>query len=291
MSNTKKLFSLAVSIYFNYNICYFGSEINENHQIIQISIPKAGTHLLAKCIHLMTGRDTVTWYASNEQFLIQNYYYVSITDLKHLINLEKNKFWITHLFYSKEYANLLNNKNFKTFFIYRDPRDQVVSLAFYMLQWNAFWPLSSSMSFDDLLLDIIVNGTTFNNHPPVKNVDELYRAYLPWFALPNILALRFEDLIGSKGGGLQDTQLTTLKKIALHLQLQLSKNELSEIANKLFGETGTFREGKIGSWKKHFKDKHIKAFKQVAGQLLIDLGYEKDFNWSNDDFSSENKIL
>lgn len=41
----------------------------------------------------------------------------------------------------------------------------------------------------------------------------------------------------------------------------------------------TFRKGQTGGWKKHFTSDQKKLFKKVAGQLLIDLGYEKDFNW------------
>jgi len=41
----------------------------------------------------------------------------------------------------------------------------------------------------------------------------------------------------------------------------------------------TFRSGKTGEWKKHFTPEHKKLFKDVAGDLLIKLGYEKDKGW------------
>ncbi len=41
----------------------------------------------------------------------------------------------------------------------------------------------------------------------------------------------------------------------------------------------TFRSGKTGEWKNHFTDEHKKIFKDVAGDLLIKLGYEKDNDW------------
>jgi sulfotransferase 6B1 len=41
----------------------------------------------------------------------------------------------------------------------------------------------------------------------------------------------------------------------------------------------TFRQGKSGGWRKHFTPEIRDLFKQTAGQLLIDLGYEKDLNW------------
>jgi len=41
----------------------------------------------------------------------------------------------------------------------------------------------------------------------------------------------------------------------------------------------TFRSGKTGGWKQHFTDKHKKLFKEVAGDLLVRLGYEKNNDW------------
>ncbi|MDL1944847.1 sulfotransferase domain-containing protein, partial [Chloroflexi bacterium CFX2] len=41
----------------------------------------------------------------------------------------------------------------------------------------------------------------------------------------------------------------------------------------------TFRSGKAGGWKEHFTEEHKKLFKNVAGDLLARLGYEKDDDW------------
>ena len=65
----------------------------------------------------------------------------------------------------------------------------------------------------------------------------------------------------------------------------MSNEKIDKVANAVFGGEGppgclnTFRTGQIGSWKYYFNKKHKKVFKKIAGQLLIDLGYEKDFEW------------
>ena len=41
----------------------------------------------------------------------------------------------------------------------------------------------------------------------------------------------------------------------------------------------TFRSGKTGGWKQHFSDEHKKLFKDVAGDLLVRLGYERSNDW------------
>ena len=43
--------------------------------------------------------------------------------------------------------------------------------------------------------------------------------------------------------------------------------------------SSNFRSGKIGSWKTEFDSENIKKFKELAGESLIKLKYEKDLNW------------
>ena len=90
----------------------------------------------------------------------------------------------------------------------------------------------------------------------------------------------FEDLVGEKGGGSKESQLEVIKAIVKHLDISLTEKEIQEnVIDKLFGGTGTFREGKIGAWKNYFTPEHKKLFKLYGGEMLIKLGYEKDLNW------------
>ena len=41
----------------------------------------------------------------------------------------------------------------------------------------------------------------------------------------------------------------------------------------------TFRSGKTGGWREFFTEEHKKLFKDVAGDLLVRLGYEKNNDW------------
>jgi sulfotransferase 6B1 len=103
---------------------------------------------------------------------------------------------------------------------------------------------------------------------------------MPWIVMtPYTCAVKFEDLIGEKGGGSLPRQQETIIRIAQYLGYKLSQADLQTIIDNLFGGTYSFREGKIGEWKHYFNDQHKTAFKKIAGQLLIDLGYENDFNW------------
>jgi hypothetical protein len=41
----------------------------------------------------------------------------------------------------------------------------------------------------------------------------------------------------------------------------------------------TFRQGQTGDWRNHFVEEHRSTFKEVAGDTLVRLGYEKDLDW------------
>ena len=97
---------------------------------------------------------------------------------------------------------------------------------------------------------------------------------MPWLHDPMIYTTTFEKLVGPDGGGTKEEQLSEVQNIANHIGVKISLEEAVQVANSLFGDTGTFREGKIGSWKKHFTEEHIKIFKEQTGDLLYKLGYE-----------------
>jgi hypothetical protein len=97
--------------------------------------------------------------------------------------------------------------------------------------------------------------------------------------LPNVLSIRFENLVGPQGGGSQEAQIQTITAIAQHINQPITEYEAIFYGECIFGGTFSFNKGKIGSWKDYFTPDQRKLFKEHAGQLLIDLGYEKDLNW------------
>jgi len=68
------------------------------------------------------------------------------------------------------------------------------------------------------------------------------------------------------GDSLLDQMAATQLKTPVDLKESLSRGD-------------TKRKGIVGDWRNLFTQKHKDYFKEVAGQLLIDLGYERDMNW------------
>lgn len=225
------------------------------------SIPKCGTHLLTKCIELLTERPLIE--PDSEPF--------GMWERKVTAPTYHNEFFTTHMPYFPKSKAIFRKHGFKTFLIYRDPRDKVISHVYWV--YRGGWqnrlkdnPLQK-LPFDKLVKHFI------------RRVKDLYNQFLPWMKESHCMPIRFENLIGPLGGGTQEAQIAEIKKIAQHINLPLNDTLINHCVENLFGKSPTFREGKIGSWKKHFTKEHKALFKREAGQLLIELGYEKDTKW------------
>ncbi len=245
-------------------------------KIFLTSAPKSGTHLIAKLIMLLTGRE---FDANPDNFLIIDPYQAK--------NFPRTKFFLTHAIASLSNISCISKGLFRGIFIIRDPRDQMVSFAHYIQKNGESWPELSRIPFDELLILLITDLSCIRNYglwameeiSKYHGIDTFIRDYLNWKNRRFIYTTYFEKLVGPHGGGSIQDQLTEIINIANHIKIRLSLSEAQEIADSLFGGSGTFHEGKIGSWKKYFNEEHKKAFKEIAGQCLIDLGYEKDFDW------------
>lgn len=287
------------------------AESNEQPNILLTSIPKCGTWMLDKLVGLLTGKSNSLWRLNKEGTLILNavsnnapapnaaqLFKPSLEIFNYCTNLNSNEYLIAHLIYDKSFEQMLINKHFKMIFIVRDPRDQLISRIFYMISPELIDTFAGlkHLSFNELLSSFIGVGANPNQkfedllsshisylerpkHQAISHISKFYDAFLPWMNSPICYTTYFEKLVGPKGGGNIKDQLEEIKKIAEFIGIKINHNQTKDIADRLFGDSHTFREGKIGSWKKYFSEEHKKDFKRIAGQLLIDLKYEIDFNW------------
>jgi hypothetical protein len=110
-----------------------------------------------------------------------------------------------------------------------------------------------------------------------SNITERFEPYLGWLDQPEVLKIHFEDLIHDRPAALTRIMDHLLARFPLPATRQLILDSLETSINPK--KSPTFRSGKTGEWKKHFTEEHKKIFKDVAGDLLVKLGYEKDNGW------------
>jgi hypothetical protein len=282
----------------------------DKKHIICITIPKSGTHLLHKCLTLLTSSD-IHHPSKNglpKRAIIQirklnkktpphhykGFFHIPTvgpipdTLVQRLKSSKVSRSFWSHWPYTNESARIFKRYGYANFFMIRDPRDQLVSMAF-MVHKNTD---GKAVPFEKALIDLI-DGRQKHYIPwaveiqaahPVMwelGIAGFYNLYMPWMKAQNFYTVKFENLVGAAGGGSNQAQINEMTHIASHLGLKLSPEKISSVINSLFGGTHTFREGQIGSWKKYFTPEIKKIFKKTPGacQLLIDLGYENDENW------------
>ena len=110
-----------------------------------------------------------------------------------------------------------------------------------------------------------------------SNIADRFKPYLGWLDHSEVLTIHFEDLIHDRPAALTRIMDHLLTRFPLPVTRQLILDSLETSINPK--KSPTFRSGKTGEWKKHFTDENKKIFKEVAGDLLVKLGYEKDDNW------------
>lgn len=246
-------------------------------KIFANSIPKAGTNLLKSLFH--NTPDVVgQWTYQLDQ---------SCSNIpRQLATVRKGQVVCAHLPWSVKLNNSLKKSGLLNFLIVRDLRDIAVSNAFYILEKDKDHRLHSYFnnlpSFDECLSASIlgIKGYLLKDGVDSKSIGEHFNSYLPWLDEPDCLVVRFEDLIGAKGGGCDIKQKEVVGLIMEHMNISVDDNGISKLANTTFSSSArTFRKGMIGDWRNHFTEKHTLEFKEVAGEALIKMGYENSHDW------------
>ena len=64
------------------------------------------------------------------------------------------------------------------------------------------------------------------------------------------------------------------------IKAEMSSNPDEEWQAKRNEDIASFLpKGQAGNWQRLFTDKDKSVFKEIAGQVLVKWGYEKDLNW------------
>jgi sulfotransferase 6B1 len=251
---------------------------NNGTKVFINSLPKSGTFLLRRTLSLLP------------TFAPRWSYHGLVPDTPQLErkiqNIRQGQYVSGHLYWSLELIELLVTSNICTLFIIRDLRDVAVSLANYLTYKepnHRLHPYFKSLKSDRerLMAAIVgVDGKLLKDGRKAESLGEWAKGFAPWLNEPNCLAVRFEDLIGSAGGGDDERQLKNVRAIINYLDINISEEQITKVAQEIFFKSSTtFNKGQIGDWQNHFTDEHKCAFKKVAGEALINLGYEHGYDW------------
>jgi hypothetical protein len=166
------------------------------------------------------------------------------------------------------------------YFIYRDPRDMLVSQIFFatdMHEEHGMHTFYQSLPDFGERLKVAITGIDRDGLKMVS-VKQRYEGVFEWLEQPGMMCIRFEDLIDNRDATLnamldevEETgyKIPTPREKALEILVDAIQPRKSH----------TFRSGKTDGWKEYFTNEHKTLFKDVAGDLLVELGYETNNDW------------
>ena len=150
--------------------------LNALSKTVLISIPKCGTHLLIKCLERLSGaKFDFTGHHLNAQGLDNR-----------LRQLRSDRFLVAHLPFSQSSLQKILKYNARALFIYRDPRDQLISFSHYIMQNNCSvhpkqaWPMAQYMSIEEVKNSLLHDVLLYHWWPGNAGVAQFYRSFMPW---------------------------------------------------------------------------------------------------------------
>jgi hypothetical protein len=197
----------------------------------------------------------------------------------YLKSLDRGTCAISHVPFSEELGSLLDEAQIKTFLLLRDPRDVVVQHAGFLSRSRSHFlhPVYSALSPAERLMSSIAGlPPAAPDAPQLVNINMRYRSVLGWASQGCNATIFFEQLLGARNGGSCSPLHHALGRVAAHLNLVCSPQDISRIAEKM---QPVLARNSVGAWRTAFLPEHKRLFKDIAGQLLIDLGYEKHYDW------------
>lgn len=166
------------------------------------------------------------------------------------------------------------------YFIYRDPRDMLVSQVFFatdMHEEHGMHAYYKSLPDFGARLNVAITGIDRDGLKMVS-VKQRYEGVFQWLEQKHVMCIRFEDLINNRDATL-NAMLDEVEKTGYKIPTPRGK-ALSVLVEAIQPKKShTFRSGKTGGWREHFTDAHKNLFKDVTGDLLARLGYEKNNDW------------
>ena len=250
--------------------------------LLGISFPKSGTHLLDQ---ILLGFSKVAPFSKRVHSFYAEYEGESGAKrtpeqaLAWLDSLRPGDVASAHLFARDEAVKRVCSPAFVPYFIFRDPRDVVVSHVFYVTDMEArhvHHDYYRSLPDFDARLKVSILGRP-DAGVEFPDIAARFAPYLGWLDHDEVLAIHFEDLINDRISVLTRIMDHFLARAPLPSTRQLILDSLESSINPK--RSPTFRSGKTGEWKKYFKEEHKKIFEEVAGNLLLKLGYEKNNDW------------
>ncbi len=261
----------------------WGAEaLSQSPIVLGNAMPKSGSHLLSQVLQGLArigpfvdpGLPPVTRFEDNAnlpQAAVQ----------ANLARMRPGDVAYGYLHAKEPYLSMVTRSSWATIFVYRDPRDVIVSHVFYATDLHPDHGMhryyTEALSSMEERINAAIRGVT-EPGSELSGIADKYQSYLDWLDQPRVLCLSFEELLQNRPAALD--------RILDHLEAHgyspraPRPQALETLSRSIQPErSGTFRRGEAGGWREHFTPANKSVFKEYAGELLVRLGYEDSQAW------------
>ncbi len=241
------------------------------NRVAIISVPKSGTNLLQKLLELaglrFSGNSIGTATCFGRYELAKRIFRgPRVGETPVLVGLEVDvvcspkwlrchlahaKGYVTgHATYTEELHGMFLKQGYRILFIVRHPAAVLLSWANYIVEDGYYWK-DAQQYFSQLDLEkrirAFLHGIWIREGVYHHSFSTILSRALPWIGKKEVLAVRYEDLVGIKGGGDDDVQRAMISKVLDFIGRRDA--DVDYIQDHLYGGTHTFRKGKLARWK------------------------------------------
>jgi len=260
------------------------------------SLPKAGTNLLAKCLvlfgyeeqgHISAGSvldrtflsylRRLAWKTHSSGYSIGINSPVEVRkrpiDSK-LAKLRAGMFITAHVGYRENLLNTILRMDIVPVQVVRDPRAILASFVPYVLNdSNHFLHSMFHKMEEDSRYHAVLDGVA-SSRQKLQSLRSCCLALDPWIQSSRTVVVRFEDIVGSRGGGSDIVRDRTLNQLKEALDLPAGK--MAMVSEHLYGAgRHTFRKGQVNSWKEEIPSAILTRTDSELGDVLDSWGYER----------------
>lgn len=247
------------------------------------AIPKAGSHLLIQVLLGLTeigpfvdpGFPPINRFEGNTRLELPE-------RIQELNRMRSGEIRYGYAACREPFLSAITGPGKASVFIYRDPRDQLVSHVFYAKDIHEGHGMhdyyNNVLTSMEERLNVAIEGCKLPGLG-LPTVWERYAEHFGWFERDDVLCVKFEDLILNRDRTLGEL-LDYIESFGV--DFTISRPQAIEILGQTIKpqKSGTFRKGQPGNWQEHFTEENKRRFKAVAGDLLTRLGYEEsDTDW------------
>jgi len=177
-----------------------------------------------------------------------------------------------HTRYSESNVRVVKGKKIRIVLMWRDLRDVVVSRYFWVktLRDNPFYQLYHDCSIEEGIM---------------YSAKYVFKRYVPWVRKWKDYAEKHPDnFMFVTYEGLKENPYQVIRSVLDFYEIEISPEKIKNVVRnydriQIKKKIPTFRKGDIGDWRNFFSEDHIEEFKRNAGDILVELGYERHLDW------------